>query len=125
MNTVCTGKQPDDYKINDDPPIGKSSPAPKPKGLKYDSGKLRYSLIPPIALTAIASVLTFGAKKYAPNNWQLVNNAEERYIDALYRHLEAHRSGERIDPESLMPHLWHVITNVAFLIFFDQQNNKE
>jgi len=62
--------------------------------------------------------------KYAPNNWQLVDNAEERYIDALYRHLEAYRSGELTDDESHKSHLAHAITNVAFLIWFDEQKDK-
>ena len=60
----------------------------KPKGMKFDGGKLQYSLIPPETTRALAQVLTFGAQKYAPNNWQLVENGETRYLDALYRHLE-------------------------------------
>ena len=93
----------------------------KPTGLKYDSGKLRYSLVPPIAMRALAEVLTFGALKYAPNNWQLVDNGKERYLDALYRHLEAYRSGELVDPESNLPHLSHAITNIAFLLHFESK----
>ena len=90
-------------------------------GLKYDSGKLRFSLIPPIATTSLAEVLTFGAAKYAPNSWQTVPNGEERYLDALYRHLEAYRNGELTDPESGLSHLAHAITNVAFLLHFESQ----
>jgi len=90
-------------------------------GLKYDDGKLQYALIPPIAMEAMASVLTFGAAKYAPNSWQTVPNGEERYLNALFRHLEAYRSGIATDTESGMPHLWHVLTNAAFLIHFEQE----
>lgn len=90
-------------------------------GLKYDSGKLRFGLIPPIATTSLAEVLTFGAAKYAPNSWQTVPNGEERYLDALYRHLEAYRNGELTDPESGLSHLAHAITNVAFLLHFESQ----
>ncbi len=89
------------------------------KGQKFDSGKLRYSLIPPVALKALADVLTFGAEKYEAHGWMHVPNAKERYTDALFRHLEAWRSGEKFDPESKRPHLWHVITNVAFLIYLE------
>lgn len=85
------------------------------KGMKFDSGKLRYSLVPPETTRALAQVLTFGAQKYAPNNWQLVEDGETRYLDALYRHLEAYRLGEEIDQESGLPHLSHALTNVAFL----------
>lgn len=84
-------------------------------GMKFDNGKLLYSLIPPETLKALAEVLTYGAQKYAPNNWQKVENGDIRYMDALFRHLEAFRSGETHDPESGMHHLAHVLTNVAFL----------
>ena len=89
-------------------------------GLKYDKGKPRYSLIPPILTESVAKVLTFGAEKYAPNSWQTVPNAEERYLDALMRHLEAYRGGERVDEESGLTHLSHLATNVAFLLHFEE-----
>ena len=89
-------------------------------GLKFDTGKLRYSLIPPVATEALAEILTYGAEKYAPNNWQLVSNPEERYTDALLRHLESYRAGEKIDPESGFSHLKHAITNIAFLLHFEK-----
>lgn len=95
------------------------------KGMKFDEGKLRFSLIPPETTRALAQVLTFGAEKYAPNNWQLVENGQERYLDALYRHLEAHRLGEYLDPESNLPHLNHVLTNAAFLQYLAQKENNE
>ena len=87
-------------------------------GLKFDAGKLRYSLIPPEATAALAEVLTFGARKYAPNSWQTVPNAPERYLDALMRHLEAYRSGDLIDSESNLPHVYHLLCNAAFLTYF-------
>ena len=95
------------------------------EGMKFDTGKLRYSLIPPETTTALAEVLTFGAAKYAPNNWQLVENGQERYLDALYRHLEAYRSGEYLDPESGLPHLNHVLCNAAFLQYITQKENND
>lgn len=87
--------------------------------MKFDKGKLRYGLIPPQATKAIAQVLTYGAKKYKPNNWQL--GEPDRYVDALYRHLEAWRAGEKLDPESGLSHLAHAITNISFLIFFEDK----
>ena len=93
----------------------------KPGGLKYDDGKLQYGLIPPIATRSLAQVLTFGAAKYAPNSWQTVQDGERRYLDALYRHLEAYRTGESTDSESGLSHLAHAITNVAFLLHFEQE----
>ena len=94
------------------------------KGMKFDTGKLQYHLIPPETLKALAEVLTFGAQKYAPNNWQLVENGETRYLDALMRHLEAYRSGELIDNDSGCPHLSHVLTNAAFLHYLTTKDQK-
>ena len=95
-----------------------------PVGMKFDNGKLLYSLIPPETLQALAEVLTYGANKYAPNNWQLVENGETRYLDALFRHLEAFRSGETHDPESGLHHLAHVLTNVAFLHYISTKKDS-
>lgn len=96
----------------------------KSEGMKFDTGKLLYSLIPVESTEALAEVLTFGAKKYAPNNWQLVDNGEVRYLDALYRHLAAHRKGEKLDPESGLSHLSHALTNVAFLHYLETNKGK-
>jgi len=87
--------------------------------MKFDSGKLRYSLIPPIAMQGIAEVLTYGAKKYKAKNY--LNATEpDRFMDALYRHLEAHRRGELTDPESGYTHLAHALTNISILMDLDQ-----
>lgn len=83
-------------------------------GLKYDEGKPMLDLIPPEAIMAIGKVMTYGAMKYGPNNWQGVE--PRRYVAALLRHLMAYQAGEMDDPESGMPHLWHVATNAAFLV---------
>ena len=56
-------------------------------GTKYDQDKLQYTLIPPHALAEVARNLTIGLKKYKErDNWKKVPNAEQRYLDALYRH---------------------------------------
>ena len=88
------------------------------KFMKFDDGKLKYNLLPPKAFKEMAKVLTYGAKKYKPNNWQHVDDTT-RYIDALYRHLEAWRAGDKIDEESKLSHLSHALTNIAFLIHFE------
>ena len=111
LNSITTTK----------PVPGSSTVVEKPGGLKYDDGKLQYGLIPPIATRSLAQVLTFGAAKYAPNSWQTVQDGERRYLDALYRHLEAYRTGESTDSESGLSHLAHAITNVAFLLHFEQE----
>jgi len=90
---------------------------------KSDSNKLRYDLIPPSLMRNVASVLTFGAEKYEPNNWKKVDDPE-RYVAALYRHLEAWREGGGTDHESRLSHLAHAATNIAFLIELNYQPDE-
>ena len=93
--------------------------SPNDIGRKDDLGKLRYDLLPPNALREVAKVLTYGAAKYAPNNWQAVDDAKARYAAALMRHFEAWRDGEILDPDSRLPHLAHVVCNALFLLWFE------
>lgn len=94
----------------------------QPIGTKYDQDKLQYTLIPAEALAAVAHNLTIGLKKYRErDNWKKVPNAKQRYLDALYRHLEAHRRGQLYDPDSTdptMPHMAAVAVNALFLLEF-------
>jgi len=83
-------------------------------GMKFDDGKIRYDLIPAIATEGLAAVLTYGAKKYKPNNWRSVD--PQRYVGAFERHWQAYICGELIDSESGLPHLAHCMTNLAFLL---------
>lgn len=94
------------------------------KGVKLDIGKVRLDLVPPELIEEVGKVLTFGAAKYTPNGWRTVANGEERYYAALLRHLIAYKRGEVNDPESGLPHLSHVATNVAFLICLEKESNK-
>lgn len=93
----------------------------KKKFIKFDENKLRYGLVPPIALKALAEVFTYGAIKYNEENWKL-NKDKDRIIDALYRHLEAYREGERNDQESNLQHLSHAMVNITFLLYMDNND---
>ena len=86
-------------------------------GRKFDSDKLRYDLIPPIVDEELAKILTYGVKKYEENNWQQLDNFNNRYYAALRRHVEAWRNGEDLDKESGEHHLSHALTNLAFLVW--------
>lgn len=74
---------------------------------KYDGEKPRMDLLDPLALEGLAKVLTFGAQKYAANNWRK-GIANSRLIAAMLRHLFAIMRGEDIDPESGLPHIDHL-----------------
>ena len=86
-------------------------------GIKFDSEKLRYDLIPHEVLEGLAEVLTYGAKKYADNNWKNVD--PKRYEAAMFRHYIAFKKGEQNDSESSLHHLKHMLTNAAFLLYFN------
>ena len=93
-----------------------------PSFMKFDKDKLKYNLIPTEVTKELAKVLTYGAKKYKPNNWKLVDD-KTRYIDALYRHIEAWRAGEKFDNESNLLHLSHALANISFLLYFEINNS--
>ncbi len=84
------------------------------KGNKYDAAKPPMALLDPAFLEGVASVLGFGANKYAAHNWR--NGIEySRLISAAYRHLGAINRGEDVDPESGLPHTHHLGCCVMFL----------
>ena len=84
-------------------------------GIKNDQQKLRYDLLPVEPLEALVAVLTYGASKYADNNWKYVTPFDDRYYAAALRHLTAWRKGEELDKESGMPHLAHAMCCLVFL----------
>ena len=95
------------------------------QGRKDDKGKPRFSLVPVSALRVIADVLTFGAKKYADDNWKHVPDAKARYTDAMLRHVYAWQEGEVLDPESGLSHLGHAGCCILFLLWFELQAEQE
>jgi hypothetical protein len=89
---------------------------------KLDADKLRLGLLPFAALEETAKVFGYGAGKYRPNGWRTVDNAVERYRDALLRHLFAHLRGEVLDPESGLRHLAHAATNALLLLELERSD---
>ena len=97
------------------------------KGVKLDKGKNRMSLVFngfSHALWQVAEVGTFGANKYTDNGWQSVENPQERYTNALLRHLFKFYNGEQIDEESGLSHLAHLAWN-ALAILELNKNERE
>lgn len=95
------------------------------EGRKFDTGKTRYGLLPPLALEETAKVLTAGALKYEPENWRRVPNGIERYFDALLRHVWAWKRGEMLDPETDLHHLAHAVCCAMFIIDLELEKNDE
>lgn len=82
---------------------------------KSDAGKPRLTLVPPRIIWDVAAVREYGTAKYKdPENWRKVS--AQRYRDAMFRHMMAYLAAPHgKDPESGLPHLWHLACNVAFL----------
>ena len=87
-------------------------------GVKYDSKKPDYSLIPPHALDDVAKVLTYGAQKYDRHNWKQLENLDTRYFAAAQRHLWAIQRGENLDEETGLHHAAHAICCMMFMLEF-------
>lgn len=62
--------------------------------------------------------------KTGERNWER-GMAWSRPYAALRRHLIAWWSGQDTDPESGHSHLWHVLTNAAFLVAYEQRGIGE
>jgi hypothetical protein len=94
--------------------------------LKFDSGKLDWSLLPWDTLEEIIKVLQFGAGKYSPWNWaegdgfkynRLFNSSMRHFIAWFWRR-------EDKDPETGLSHIAHLGCNVLFLLHYILNGNK-
>lgn len=97
----------------------------KQDGIKYDNGKPRlYEMIEDFKnpLIEVAKVWAFGADKYKKHNWAFVDNAIDRYSNALVRHL---LEGDTKDDESKLLHASHVAWNALARLHFILQEQKE
>lgn len=93
--------------------------------VRFDSGKLDWSLLPIDSIEEILKVLEFGKKKYSSWNWTSGEGFKyTRVFNSLIRHLFAWIRGEDNDPESGLSHLAHAGCNVLFLIYFVKHKNK-
>jgi 5'(3')-deoxyribonucleotidase len=68
----------------------------------------------PLAIKGLVEVLTEGAKKYAPRNWEL-GMPWSTVLASLKRHLAAIEAGEDFDPEDGKLHIDHLQCNAHFL----------
>ena len=85
-------------------------------GLRYNTGKLRWSLVSRKALAPMVRVLMFGAEKYDDHNWKKGLKYTE-VCESLQRHLNAFIDGEDNDPESKLTHVGHIMCNAMFLSY--------
>jgi len=88
---------------------------PHSSGSKLDAGKApilkgRFQYFPR-ALKAVSMVSDFGSRKYTWGGWKTVPEGENRYGDAMARHILAEAMGEDFDPDSGMLHAAHTAWN--------------
>lgn len=95
------------------------------QAVKFDEGKVDWSLVPFEALEGMANVLTFGAKKYAAWNWTDGGGFKwTRLLGSCLRHLFAFARGEDLDPESGISHISHAQCNLLFLAYYIRNKEK-
>ena len=91
---------------------------------KFDENKPMWHLLPFKQVGMIVDVLTFGAKKYAPNQWQSVPDGRNSYMSAALRHIAAWAEGENLDSESGLHHLAHAGCCLLFLLWIDENQKS-
>jgi hypothetical protein len=105
------------------------------KGLRYNEGKIKWSLVDFESLESMARVLMYGAEKYTvkdeegnvlrtgANNWKKGMVVSE-VCESLLRHTFALMRGEVTDPESGESHVGHMMCNCMF-IDYNMRNKPE
>ena len=92
-------------------------------GLRFNVGKLKWSLIDFDSLKDMVRVLEMGAEKYDAHNWRKGLKTTE-VCESLMRHLFAYIQGEDDDQESKLPHVAHIMCNAMFLSYMSKYKPK-
>ena len=92
-------------------------------GVKYDSGKPRFDLIPADALEEVAKVYAVGADQYGDRNWEL-GMTYGRLFRAMMSHAWAWWRGERDDSKNKLHHLTSVVFNALALLHYELNKEK-
>jgi hypothetical protein len=79
----------------------------------------RYDLLPWYSLEQVTLVYSYGAEKYADDNWRK-GYSWRLSVGALFRHITAFLKGESYDPESNIHHLAHAAFHLFALMEFQR-----
>lgn len=104
------------YERNDD----EEAQMNKDIAARFDTGKLRYDLVPGYPLDELAKVYTFGAQKYDADNY-LKGMPWRQVIGPALRHLYKWIRGEKYDDESGIHHLAHAAWNIFTLMVYEKE----
>ena len=97
-----------------------SLPASEPitsGGLRHDTGKVRLDLLPAEWVWGLGQVMTAGALKYAPRNWEK-GMAWSKVLGPMLRHTFKWMAGEIYDAETGCHHLAMVAWNALALMVY-------
>lgn len=92
-------------------------------GIKDDAHKIKMELIDAYGIEELGKVLTFGAQKYAEENWRK-GISVKRLIGSSCRHLIRIALGEDIDPETGLQHAHHLMCNAMFIGWMLKYNRQ-
>ena len=81
------------------------------KALRYNEGKLDWTLLDFNSLVPLVEVMTYGAEKYGEGNWQKECDNPNQHLQSAIRHLIALIGGEEFDKESKCKHTGHIMAN--------------
>lgn len=84
--------------------------------LRFNEGKPKWTLVHFNSLVPLVRVLEYGAKKYAPYNWQKPMSRMD-ILDSMQRAMAKLIDGEENDEESGLPHIGHILANAMFYSF--------
>lgn len=86
------------------------------QALRYNQGKVQWSLVDYKSIEPMVRVLEYGCKKYAKDNWKKGMPASQ-IIESMLRHTFKLLEGELTDPESGIEHVGHIQCNAMFLAY--------
>jgi hypothetical protein len=92
------------------------------KALRFNEGKLDWTLLDYPSLVPMVEGMTYGANKYERLNWMNQCDHPEQHLQSAMRHLIAIISGEEIDPESGVRHSGLVQCNMMMYNFHTKLN---
>jgi len=99
------------------------------KGLRYNEGKPKWSLVDFKSLEPMVRVLEYGAEKYTTkdcsgrDNWKKGMPVQE-VCESMLRHTFALLEGEMIDSESGKEHIGHVQANAMFIAYMLREKSE-
>ena len=98
--------------------------------MKYDTGKLDWSLLPWEVIETTVNRFTVGKDKYAKDSWKKLENGAERYESAMMRHFCEYKKGNTWDNDPKFKdhpstHLQAMLWNAICLCWFELQKLNE